>query len=238
MTTTLAARISASLREQIITGALTPSERLPSENALAREYGVSRAVVREAIGRLRAEGLVRSTRGSGTYVLAVPLSAYELEHHGVRLPSDGTSLSPELTSQTAPVRPDPVTLLEARLALEPYTAALAAERRTAADLSVIEEAMAAVGLAGTHASESLQADYRFHRAIADASGNPYIVGALIGLGPAMIGMPAPRIIGDSGHARTVADEHQVIVDAIRARDTRTASTAMSWHLTRSLRDLK
>lgn len=258
MPTTLAAAVTAALRERIVTGALTPGERLPSENDLAREHAVSRTVVREAIGSLRAEGLVRSARGSGTYVLAVPHSAVygpgwpapydgggtedgagDGRGAGTALPPDPADAAhPRSAAATAlPARPDPAALLEFRLALEPHAAALAAERRTTADLTALEEAATAVEAAGAHASDSLEADYRLHRTLAEASGNPYIAGALMGLGPAMIGMPSSRITGDGEHARTVHEEHRAIIGAVRDRDARAASAATTWHLTRSLREL-
>ncbi|WP_291797898.1 FCD domain-containing protein [Brevibacterium sp.] len=266
MSTTLASAVAAALRERIVAGALTPGERLPSENDLAREHAVSRTVVREAIGNLRAEGLVRSARGSGTYVLAVPhTTTYGPGLQGGRRAADartgtgagaeaypssapeagprsdaaaGTGIPPSAAAAAQHARPDPAALLEFRLALEPHAAALAAERRTTADLIALEEAAAAIEAAGAHASDSLEADYHLHRTLAQASGNPYIAGALMGAGPAMIGMPASRIVGDGEHARTVRDEHRMIVEAVRDRDARSAAAAMSWHLTRSLRELR
>ncbi|WP_029089415.1 FadR/GntR family transcriptional regulator [Brevibacterium album] len=240
MPTTLAAAVAAALRERIVTGALTPGERLPSENDLAREHAVSRTVVREAIGRLRAEGLVRSARGSGTYVLAVPHSAAYDPGRPAACDDGtdaGTGRPPSAAAAALPTRPDPAALLEFRLALEPHAAALAAERRTTADLAALEAAATAVETAGAHASDSLEADYRLHRTLAEASGNPYIAGALMGLGPAMIGMPASRIVGDGEHARTVHEEHRAIIGAVRDRDARAAAAAMTWHLTRSRREL-
>ena len=58
MTTTLAHRVVTGLKDRILAGDLSPGTRLPSENQLIDEYGVSRTVVREAVTRLRAEGLV------------------------------------------------------------------------------------------------------------------------------------------------------------------------------------
>lgn len=262
MAITLAARISAELRERIVTGKLRPGERLPSEKELATKHGVSRTVIREAIGSLRTEGLVRSTRGSGTYVLTVPYSGCTCAEGPMSIPLTGlqtehpSSATDYFSSpsgvqqetetsgsrQTEPmlashIRPDPAALLEFRLALEPHAAALAAERRTTADLAALESALTAMESAGAHAADSLEADYRLHRALASASGNSYTLGSIVRLGPAMIGMPAQRITGDGAHAHTVDEEHRTIVEAVRKRDARTAAAAMAWHLTRSLRDL-
>lgn len=244
MSTTLASAVVTALRERIVTGALTPGERLPSENDLAKEHAVSRTVIREAIGILRAEGLVRSARGSGTYVLAVPHTAVYGSDTGN--PSDGSwpNTGPRAGSPSGstggapPLRPDPAALLEFRLALEPDAAALAAERRTAADLAALKEAAIAIETAGAHASDSLAADYHLHRTLAQTSGNPYFAGALTWLGPAMIGMPASRITGNSEHALTVQKEHRMIIEAVQDKDARAAAAAMAWHLTRSLRELE
>ncbi|MFL4475632.1 FadR/GntR family transcriptional regulator, partial [Paeniglutamicibacter sp. MACA_103] len=62
------------LREQISSGLIAPGEKLPSENALIAEHGVSRTVVREALTRLQAEGLVHTRRGAGSFALTPPAS--------------------------------------------------------------------------------------------------------------------------------------------------------------------
>ena len=65
----LAARIVRGLGNRILRGALKPGDRLPSEHELESEFGVSRAVVREAITSLKAEGLVATRQGAGAFVL-------------------------------------------------------------------------------------------------------------------------------------------------------------------------
>ncbi len=72
MTTTLAQRVVAGLKDKILAGDLPPGHKLPSETELIDEYGVSRTVVREAVTRLQAEGLVETFQGRGSFVLAMP----------------------------------------------------------------------------------------------------------------------------------------------------------------------
>ncbi|MFD1214798.1 winged helix-turn-helix domain-containing protein, partial [Arthrobacter sp. GCM10027362] len=75
MTRNLTATLVDELRARIVDGSLAPGEKLPSENTLIAEHGVSRTVVREAITRLQAEGLVHTRRGAGSFVLIPPAAA-------------------------------------------------------------------------------------------------------------------------------------------------------------------
>ncbi len=221
--TALSARVADALRGRILTGELAPGSRLPSEAHLIREHAVSRAVVREALERLRAEGLVRSVRGSGSYVLTAPRDP-------------GASAASARSGQYAPA--DQAALLEFRGALEAETAALAARRRTAEDLEELEAARDLVGAEGTTAADSLQADVAFHGLIARASRNPYLYAALRDLGPTMVPMPPARIAGGREHAARVDAEHAAILAAIREEDPVAAAAAMRAHLSASRRRLQ
>ena len=67
--------VGSALEKRIRSGALTPGERLPTEAQLGAQFAVSRAVVREAVARLKAEGLVESRQGSGVFVATRPGAA-------------------------------------------------------------------------------------------------------------------------------------------------------------------
>src|SRR4051794_18894664 len=97
----IAERLAADIRS----GALVPGERLPSERELARTLEVSRASVREALASLQLQGVVETRKGAGTFVAARPPGNGELPHDA-----------------------SPSAVLEARLALEPAVARLAAAR--------------------------------------------------------------------------------------------------------------
>ena len=74
MSRNLTADLAADLRNRIVEGTIQPGDKLPSENTLIGEFGVSRTVVRSALTRLQAEGLVETERGRGSFVLTPPIS--------------------------------------------------------------------------------------------------------------------------------------------------------------------
>src|SRR6478735_10173688 len=108
------------LSGRIRDGSLAQGEKLPTEGAIMEEFGVSRTVVREAISRLQAAGMVETRHGIGTFVLG----------HGdassFRIPA----------AQVATLK-DVIAVLELRIGVETESAALAAMRRTAANLTAL-----------------------------------------------------------------------------------------------------
>src|SRR5436190_1734396 len=126
MTTTLAQRVVAGLKDRILAGDLPPGHKLPSEAELIEEYGVSRTVVREAVTRLRAEGLLETFQGRGSFVLAMP---------------EPTSF----TVEAAAIRThhDVLDVLDFRLGIESEAAALAAARVDTAGAESIRAALEA-----------------------------------------------------------------------------------------------
>jgi GntR family transcriptional repressor for pyruvate dehydrogenase complex len=147
-------QVSATLTERIAAGELTPGSRLPTEQELSTEFGVSRTVVREAISRLKSECLVETRQGSGAFVAQTKL--------GVPFRIDPNSVG----SRDATVE-----ILELRLAVESEAAALAAERATRKQLKAIRDAMEAVQAAFARGDAGLDEDLQFHRAIAEAANN-------------------------------------------------------------------
>lgn len=222
MTLSFSAQIASELRAEIAAGTLQPGEKLPSEGMLIERFSVSRTVVREAIGQLRAEGFVRTHRGSGSYVLTPP--GHHAEAQQLRLPST-----------TAEQRTQ---LLEFRTAVESEAAALAAVRRSDEALSEMRRILNDFAAAGHIPAAALEADYAFHRAISTASGNAHLAQALASLGPQMIVMPAYRLAtdgtgGSSGHTTCVEAEHASILSAIEAQDAPAAAACMRVHLLNS-----
>ena len=114
----------AVLRRAVVEGRIAPGEKLPSENELIAAHGVSRTVVREAITALRAEGLVRTRRGAGSYVLTPPAE-----------PSAGWPGRPVRTLK------ERQSLLELRTGIEAEAAGLAASRRAPEDLAAMRDAL-------------------------------------------------------------------------------------------------
>ena len=126
MTTTLAARVVAGLKDKILAGDLPAGHKLPSEAELIAEFGVSRTVVREAVTRLRAEGLVETFHGRGSFVLTVP---------------EPTSFTVE--SAAVRTHQDVLDMIDFRVGIETEAAALAAARVDDAGGAAIRTALEA-----------------------------------------------------------------------------------------------
>ncbi|MCZ2134900.1 MAG: FadR family transcriptional regulator [Burkholderiales bacterium] len=201
--------------EAIVGGELNVGDQLPSENDIARQYDVSRPVVREALQRLRADGLVTAHQGLGSFVSAQP--------------------APRLKALAAA---DNVALFlrcqEVRIALEGESARLAALRRDHAQMRVIDAAQARFKASADAGQIDAEEDLAFHRAIAQATNNDFFAQALDSTHEAMAGFMRLTISltrsGSARRAQKVLEEHTAIVEAIRARDGERARTAMQFHL--------
>ena len=145
-------RLYGQILEQIVSGALQEGDKLPSEHQICQLFEVSRPTVREALMRLHADGLVTTRQGSGTFVQKRPSG------HLTRL-ANISDIAGMLRS------------LEVRSALEGQAASLAAQRRTPEQMGVIVKALAALKAAFAGSDIPARADFAFHRAVADASGN-------------------------------------------------------------------
>ncbi|GAA1495239.1 FadR/GntR family transcriptional regulator [Paeniglutamicibacter kerguelensis] len=212
------------LREQISSGLIAPGDKLPSENALIAEHDVSRTVVREALTRLQAEGLVHTRRGAGSFALTPP--------------------APETAAQARVPRTlaERRQLLEFRMGFESEAAAAAAGTANTETLRNLDAALAAFTKAGTNASLSMNCDFEFHAAVASASGNPYFLDAVQHFGPAMIAMPRQRLESQDSipapRLEQVAGEHLSIRNAIASGNAMAAAAAMRVHLANSLHRLE
>jgi GntR family transcriptional repressor for pyruvate dehydrogenase complex len=207
--------VARELVSRIRSGELQADMRLPSEQAMAVQFGVSRTVIREAIARLKNEGLVTTRQGSGAFVRDWKTSSLHL--------------GPEISKSLESV----LFIAELRKGIEAEAAALAAERRTRKDLVAIETAYARVSETARARGDSTRADMGFHRAIADASHNPYYTAILDYLSQFLVqvlrvsrGNEALR----EDFARQVESEHLDIVDAIRRKDSSAARLAAQIHM--------
>ncbi len=203
-------RLTAEIRD----GDVTAGQRLPTEVELMRRFSVSRTVIREAVARLRAAGLVESQQGRGTFVLTRP-----------------SQLRFEFGDQAVRSVPEIIALVEFRIGIEGEAAALAARRRDDHDLARIRKA-GERSHSESSATHSIKADFDFHHAIARASGNHYYPELLSALGPLMILTPKGR--RTAGHtADSVHAEHLAVLAAITDRDPQAAAAAMRLHLINS-----
>jgi GntR family transcriptional regulator, transcriptional repressor for pyruvate dehydrogenase complex len=217
----LAHGVVEQLRDRIIRGDFQPGEKLPSESMLMDQFAVSRTVVREAVSRLQAAGLVETYRGKGSFVLTRPSE-------------ESFEVSPEGLHTVA----GRLELLDFRLGIEAESAALAARRRTGAQLQDIEGALKSFAASRNKPSGAVDADYRFHRNIALAANNRYYAQLLASLGPTMIAMPQTRLgaaddAGRDAHFDRVTYEHESICAAIARQDAAGAAAAMRTHLANS-----
>lgn len=211
----LADRIYEQIIEQIVVGQLHIGDRLPSENQLGTEFGVSRAVVREALARLHADGVTATRRGAGTYVQRQPGREF------LRLsPIGGIA--------------DLMRCFEFRIALEGEAASLAAQRRTDEDLGAIEEAFEQLNRVNANGELGVDEDIRFHAAIAAASRNQLFIQTLEALAVHISnGMNLTRHISLSRNKNRlvmVQEEHSHIVHAIREQDPEKARNAIRLHI--------
>lgn len=208
--------VARQLLEKIDLGLFPRGGKLPTEAVLAQEFGVSRTVVREAVSRLRNEGVVAPRQGSGVFVTG---------QAGIKpLRIDYTEVdSPEAVLQ----------IVELRRAIEAEVAAQAARRRTDADLAAIDAALARIDREADAGGDGVAADVAFHRSLAVATRNPYFVKTLEFLSQYLEAATAVTRRNEARRAdfsRQVREEHAAIVAAIRQGDEAAARTAAHTHM--------
>jgi len=213
-----AGAVVAHVRQLIDRGALGPGARLPAERDLARLVGVSRPTVRAGLRTLAALGVVRSRRGSGTYI-----------------PDGPPTLGAEALSFLAALHKFTVDdVYEARRILEVGAAGLAAERATPEQLATLADEVAGLFASLNDRQVFLVHDINFHRGIAAASGNP-IVASFVEMVAALYyerrRMTAERAVDRD--LRDAADAHRQIYQAVRAKDVERARRLMNEHLQRA-----
>jgi DNA-binding FadR family transcriptional regulator len=212
------------IKGRIAADLLRPGDKLPTESALMEALGVSRTVVREAISRLQAKGLIETRHGIGSFVLppradnSIPLG-------------DASTLH------------DILSMLELRVAIETECAGLAALRISPAGIDAVRAALEAIEQDQADGNDSAPSDLLFHLSIARATGNEHFVGALAQLGRTLI--PRTRMnLSQVGYLNapelraTVNREHHSIFEAIARKDPEAARAAMRMHLSNSRERLR
>ncbi|MBL1078087.1 FadR family transcriptional regulator [Nocardia sp. 2] len=207
----LAAQAAEVLLTRIRAGEWELGHRLPGETTLAAQLGVGRSTLREAIRELAGKGVLESRQGAGVFLTALDVAE---------------------DWDTVLRRADIVTVIEARIAIEAEAAALAAHRRTPADLRTILKALNLRAEAGPTIEALVDADTAFHRTVIAAAHNDILLEMFNAFVPrsrhAMIDMLRIRPIADPA---TDHDAHEHLYDAIRTRDPQAAATASRVHLT-------
>jgi GntR family transcriptional repressor for pyruvate dehydrogenase complex len=220
----LSDRLAARLAAQVEAGALRPGDRLPTEPQLAQAHGVSRTVVREAVHQLKSQGLLVSRQGSGVFVAPPPA------HRAL-------AFDPQVLESLGAV----VQIVEVRRALEGEIAALAAERATRAQRAGLRRALAAIDAAVAAGGDGVAEDLAFHRAIAEASGNPQftrLLGFLEQYLREAMQVTRANEARRADFADAVRAEHRAIVDAIVARDPEAARRRSTEHMVLAARRLE
>jgi GntR family transcriptional repressor for pyruvate dehydrogenase complex len=216
-------RVAGALLEKIGEGAFSPGARLPSENALAQQFGVSRTVLREAISRLKHEGVVEGRQGSGVYVTQqAGVKPLRIEIGAVE--------SMESVLQ----------IMELRRAIEAEAAAQAALRRTDAQWMEIEGALKRIDDDVAAGKDGVEADLAFHLKIAQASGNPFVTKTLEFWSQYLESASRVTRANDARRAdfsRQLREEHAAIAVAIHNRDPFAARNAAEAHMFNGARRL-
>ncbi|MFI5782361.1 FadR/GntR family transcriptional regulator [Nocardia sp. NPDC051570] len=207
----LAAQAAELLLHRIRGGEWQLGHKLPGETTLAAQLGVGRSTLREAIRELSGQGVLESRQGAGVFVTALDITE---------------------EWDTLLRRADIVAVIEARLAIEAECAALAAHRRTPADLRAMWRTLTARAEASASVADLVDADTAFHRTVVTAAHNDILTGMFDAFIPrsrrAMVDMLKIRPLPDE---RADHRAHELLLDAVRRRDAATAASASRIHLT-------
>ena len=207
-------RVSAAIEEKILRRALRPGDSLPTESELARQFGVNRSTVREALRRLESSGLVDRVNGGKRLLVIRPGSAETASRVTRALALDDVTF---------------VELWEAMLAIAPRTAALAAERARAAGADRLDAVVARVDAART-ADAIATVVVEFFGLLAELAGNRVLV---------LSSQPLTRLLAPSlrrmidrvpqAQSRIVVAE-RCIVEAVRGGKPDEAENWMTRHI--------
>lgn len=215
VTDSLAKQISERIRLSILDGRLKPDERLPSEEELAENFGVSRPTIREALKRLAAQNLISSRRGptGGTFVSR----------------PDPEQVSSMLTTATTLLVSmgafDLAEITEAREELELICCRLAAQRREEKHLATMAAELDRQRDPALPDHQFCDSDIRFHRAVVDGAGNPLLRFVMFAVIEAI--QPATNMVSFRVHERMIiVSHHERLFEAIRARDAARAESAV------------
>nr|WP_321981876.1 FadR/GntR family transcriptional regulator [uncultured Cohaesibacter sp.] len=213
----LSSRIYNLLHTRISSGEYTENQKLPTEAVMTEEFGVSRPVLREALDRLREEGLIYSRQGAGSFVKV----------------GQKQTLGFSKIETIADIQ----RCYEFRLSLEPIAAYNASMRRSDSSLQEIQSALSLMETATTNHVHKEDADYAFHVAISKACNNHYFeasMGALRDHIHAGMRMHGQSLLDDSVFSlESVFKEHLGIFDAIKRREPELAKELMFQHIKHS-----
>ena len=208
----LAEQVAQEIKDYILEEKLKAGDKLPTETALAKEMGVARSTVREAIKRLESQNILTVRHGAGSFVTDQPGLADD--PLGLDFIEDKERLAFDL--------------LEVRNIIEPAIAALAAHHATPEQIAEMEQLYNQMEYHILHGQDYLEEDMKFHRAIAQASGN------LVAPQLTPIITASVEVFTEGTH-RTLLQEtlntHKAVLEAIKSGDSTWARDAMTLHIT-------
>ena len=215
----VSSQVYEQLKAQVLHRVWLPGTKLPSENLLAQQLGVSRVSVREGLQRLVSLGLLETRHGEGTFVCEY---------------GPGTSMN-ALLPMLALDPADLFHVLEYRRIMEKGTVALVAEKAAPEDIAELKRSYATMVEQKHDVRGFAHADLEFHLDLARASGNPIImkVNSII---KDVLSVSMENIVETLG-TRDGLDYHQRIIDAIEAHDTQLAESIMEEHIVRTIQRL-
>jgi GntR family transcriptional activator of glc operon len=204
------------LEQLILDGNLAPEQMIPSERQLASRFGVSRAIVREALHELQGSGMIQTRHGKGSFV-----------SHMVPEPEDNGPLMQMFMEHSRTL----YDLFEVRQELEGKAAYLAAERATEKDQYQITKAFEAMEKADPLTNADL--DHAFHRAIVNACHNPVLIHVLNSLKDLMLNSVQASVANLShrdAFKRQIDKHHRQIYHSVISRQAKWAQKAAVAHV--------
>lgn len=219
---TRAESIADDLRRDILTGQYAPGERLPTGASLSQRFGASMSVVREAISKLKHDGLIHSIQGAGMFVAA------QSEARAFRLDAPADSMSALRR------------IFELRLAVEGEAVFLAAQRRTPEHLRALRLALAEMDTALNQDTDASAADARFHSLLALSTGNPLFhdLHAFLAAQIAHSIVAARVHSARHGLSQAAHEEHLAIFQAVEQQNAEAARRALRRHTSNALARLQ
>jgi DNA-binding FadR family transcriptional regulator len=204
--------VTESVRQRIVDGEFLPGEYLASEAELAKAFGVSRNVIREAMRNLRSLGLVEVTQGQRPKVKAVDVEA-SINTLSTLLSRSGSTWA---------------NLTELRAPLECSIASLAAERAEQEHIDKVAQTI--VDMENAKDDEHRKAsDTAFHYLLAESTGNPLFVTVVNTIIRLICELEEGAFALPSAPHYTI-DEHKAILEAVRSGDGKAAHRAMLQHI--------
>lgn len=203
------------IKVMIVTGELSPGDRLPPEKELAERLGLSRNSMREAVKALEVIRVLDVRRGDGTYVTSLePHLLLEAISFVVDMHDDNSLLE----------------LFAVRRMLESQATGLAASNMSTAEAIALRDEVASIDPDAVTLDDLVAHDIRFHRAIVRGAGNEYLSSLIDGLSSRTIRARVWRGLTEQGAVERTLSEHRAIAEAIARHDSSLATSLATAHI--------